>query len=369
MEPAASTADFSSIAIVGVGLIGGSLALALRRAGITQRVLGVSSSKTLREAKALGVIDDGGEYDEIADVVANARVVVLCTPISRIIELLPQVAAAVSPGTVVSDVGSTKTAIVACAQSCMPEHSTFIGGHPMAGSEQSGVAASDPFLFQNALYVLTPDQSTPSPLLTSFADGLATTGARVLCLPASAHDSVAAAVSHLPQMLALALVEYVGKRNHDEPAHLQMAAGGFRDMTRIASSPFRMWQDILGTNATEIRAALLGFRDQMDELLADFDVMEPHFTVANETRATIPKDSKGFLTPLCDVLVGCEDKPGELARMTAALSTVGVNIMDIELLKIREGEGGTFRMAFRDEPTAVSAIGALQTAGFSARQR
>lgn len=363
------TTDLSTTAIVGVGLIGGSLALALREAGIAKRIVGVSSGRTIEEAHGLGVIDQGWDYGDMAKALRGATAVFLCTPVAHIIDLLPEVARVIEPGTIVSDVGSTKKAIVEQAERCMPGHSLFVGGHPMAGSERRGVSAADPFLFQNALYVLTPNESTPVNARESLAGFLAKTGARVRCLSAETHDSVASAVSHLPQLVALALVEYVGKQNEAETAHLQMAAGGFRDMTRIASSPYEMWRDILATNTTEIRNALAGFGDCLAAIQADLRDLEPHFRSANEVRHAIPTDAKGFLSPLCDVLVRCEDKPGELARMTAALSAEKLNIMDIELLKIREGEGGTFRMAFRDSQTANKAVHILATVGFTARLR
>jgi len=363
--------DWSTVAIVGVGLIGGSLALALRRAGLAGRVIGVSRPGTIRDAIGMGVIDEGGGYDELERLIAPARVVFLCTPIRRIIELLPPTMAAAAPGTLVTDVGSTKGEIVHAARDARPARLgvTFIGGHPMAGSEQSGVGAADPFLFQNAMYVLTPTAETPEPLVASFAAGLARIGARVIRLAPETHDRVAAAVSHLPQLISLALVELVADRNEEEPAHLQMAAGGFRDMTRIASSPYRMWRDILATNAPEVRAALDAFAGYLGRFARDLEDMEPHFDRANRTRDAIPRDAKGFLSPPSDVLVRCEDRPGVLARMTAALAEAGINIMDIELLKIREGEGGTFRMAFRDRQAADEAAALLTAAGFPARVR
>jgi len=241
--------DWSTVAVVGVGLIGGSLALALKHVGLADRIIGVSRAETIDEALRLGVLDDGGTYDELPALIASARVVFLCTPIRRIIDVLPLVAQSAKPGTLITDVGSTKSEIVRAAASALRPGVAFIGGHPMTGSEQSGVRAADPFLFQNAMYVVTPLPELPDTLVSSFSEGIARIGGRVLRLSPQQHDRVAAAISHLPQLLALALVEMVGDRNHREPAHLQMAAGGFRDMTRIASSPYSVWRDILATNA------------------------------------------------------------------------------------------------------------------------
>ncbi len=361
--------DWREVAIVGVGLIGGSLALGLKHSGRVERVVGVSSPKTIADATSMGVIDGGGSYDELPSLIRNAGVIILCAPIATIIELIPAAIDAACPGAVVTDVGSTKGEIVRAAESAARPGVTFIGGHPMAGSEHSGVGASDPFLFQNAIYVVTPTAGTPDALVGSFADGLADLGARVLRLDPETHDRVAAGVSHLPQLLSLALVEFVGARNEDEAAHLQMAAGGFRDMTRIASSPYRMWRDILATNGPEIHEAMDEFRSYLDAVDRDVGNSESHFERANRTRNAIPKDAKGFLTPLCDVLVRLEDRPGMLALMTGALADEGVNVKDIELLKIREGEGGTIRLAFADANDANRAVELLAGVGLGARLR
>jgi prephenate dehydrogenase len=176
-------------------------------------------------------------------------------------------------------------------------------------------------------------------------------------------------VSHLPQLISLALVELVGARNAEDAAHLMMAAGGFRDMTRIASSPYGMWRDILTTNDAEVRRALDEFRQRLDAIERDLGDAGAHFEFANRTRAMIPRDAKGFLSPLHDVLVRVEDRPGVLAHITSALFDAGINIKDIDLLKVREGEGGTFRMGFADAETAERAINELREAGFEARLR
>lgn len=361
--------DWSTVAIVGVGLIGGSLALGLRRSGLTRRVIGVSSPATVEQALQMRVIDDGGGYAQLTKLIADAGVVFLCTPIHSILDLIPQALESARAGSVITDVGSTKGLIVQRAREHACAGVTFIGGHPMAGSEESGINAADPFLFQNAMYALTPDPSVDSGIVRSFGDGLAKLGARVIQLDPQVHDRVAAAVSHLPQLISLALVELAGARNAEDAAHLMMAAGGFRDMTRIASSPFGMWRDILTTNDAEIRRALNEFRQCLDAIENDLCDTEAHFESANRTRAMIPRDAKGFLSPLHDVLVRVEDRPGVLAHITSALSGAGINIKDIDLLKVREGEGGTFRMGFADGETAERAISQLQEAGFEARLR
>ena len=362
---------FRTLAIVGVGLIGGSLGLAFKRLGLGQKILGISREETLREAQALGVVDGGVGYERLKAGVEQADLVVLCTPISRILDLLPEVMAAVPEGCLVTDVGSTKRAIVARAEALRRDGVHFIGGHPMAGSERSGVSAADPFLFQNAIYVLTPASGTPAPVCEGLVDLVRRLGARPMQMEAVVHDRVAAAVSHLPQMMATTLVSMVGRLSETEGLPLQMAAGGFRDMTRIASSPFEMWRDICRTNAAPIQEMIDLYQDALNRLRGRVDGDGPgdDFAYANRIRNGIPKDSKGFLHPLYEILLEVEDRPGVIARMAGLLAEDGVNIEDIEVLKVREGEGGTIRMGFGKREAAIQAVTILEGAGYRVRMR
>lgn len=356
--------------IIGVGLIGGSMGLALKRTGFGGRLVGVSRSATIAQALELGVIDEGWGYDELDRALAGADLVFICTPIKRILELIAEVGRLAEPGALVTDVGSTKRRITQAAQAHFGDEVYFVGGHPMAGSEQAGVTAADPFLFQNAIYILVPDQHVPADRYLALTDLLRQIGARVMELEAEAHDQAVAAISHLPQMMATSLVEMVGRLNEERDYFLPLAAGGFRDLTRIASSPFAMWEDICATNADEIRgmidrytAVLEDVKERLEEqsLGADFDF-------ANEIRGSIPRDSKGFIHVLHEVLVLAEDRPGVIAEIGGALGEAGVNINDIEVMKVREGEGGTLRLGFDSAEGAEKAIGILAGVGFAARR-
>ena len=173
-------------------------------------------------------------------------------------------------------------------------------------------------------------------------------GAHVLEMDPDTHDRVAAAVSHLPQMMATALVGLVGELNEKDGLPLKMAAGGFRDMTRIASSPYDMWRDICRTNAVPIRDTIDAYLSALTALKSriEDETLEEDFVYANEIREKIPKDSKGFLSPLHELLLVVEDKPGVIAEVGTSLSEAHINIKDIEVLKVREGEGGSLRLGF-----------------------
>ena len=365
----AQISDNPTIALIGVGLIGGSLGLAFKRLGIGGRIVGISRKETVEKALRIGALDEGVSYDQLPDVLRTADATFLCTPIHRILELLPNIAKSAKQGTIVTDVGSTKAEIIALAEQIFPSDVHFIGGHPMAGSESRGVQAADPFLFQNAIYVLTPSPGTPPEPVKRLMDLVERLGARVAVMDASTHDRIAAAVSHLPQMMAVALMGMVGKLSEENPLFLRMAAGGFRDMTRIASSPYEIWKDICRTNAGPITAAIDAYIDGLKALktrISD-EALNEDFRFANVTRGIIPRDSKGFLRPLYDVLVVVEDRPGMIAEISVPLAEAGVNIKDIEVLKVREDEGGTLRLAFGTEQEARRAVEQLEKKGFEAR--
>ncbi len=365
---------YHTVAVVGVGLIGGSLALALRRGGHRGRIVGVSSEATLREARSLGIIDDGFPYDEMETALARADLVVLAGPISVIMEQLATVGKLgekLRPGLVVTDVGSTKRAVLRAATTHLPGHVRFIGGHPLAGSEQRGVAAADPFLFQNAYYVLTPAPDTPPDEIHRLGEFLGTTGARMMVLGAEEHDHIAATISHVPQLLAVSLVQFLESLGVNREHGKQLAAGGFRDMTRIASSPYSVWRDIIATNRDVIRKLLDEFLESTRTTLKDLDdpTLDQLFASASTTRGEIPRDTKGFLTKLWDVLVVVEDQPGVIVGICGPLAEKDLNVMDIEVLKVREGEGGTLRLAFRTREIAEMAIAELIADGYQARLR
>ncbi len=347
------------------------MGLALKRGRFDGQIVGVSRPETVQTALDMGVIDEGWGYDEMAQALDGADLVFLCTPIQRILEQVEQVAELVSDGALVTDVGSTKRRIVARAQACFREGTYFVGGHPMAGSEKAGVTAADPFLFQNAIYILVPDDRMPRVRYDALVDLLRGVGARVLELDAEAHDEAVASISHLPQLMATTLVEMVGRLNEQSDHFLPLAAGGFRDMTRIASSPFApVWQDIYATNADRVRsmvdryiAILQDARDRLDD-----ESLSEDFAYANRVRGSIPRDAKGFIHVLYEILVVAEDRPGVIAEIAAALQAEDLNINDIEVMKVREGEGGTLRLGFDSEAAANKALAVLAEIGYVARR-
>jgi prephenate dehydrogenase len=361
------------VSILGVGLMGGSLGLAWKKRRPELVLTGYDRPAVLEKARRRGAVDHAAETLEQA--VAGAAVVVLAAPLAENAVLLPALAPLLPPGAVVTDVGSVKAAVVAQARSVLPAANPFVGGHPMAGAEQGGIDHADALLFENATWVLCPPEATPEAVFiqrfASLIDLVEATGARVLLMEAGRHDRIAALVSHLPQLVAVTLMNLAAARHAEDDGFLRLAAGGFRDLTRIAASPFPIWHDILRANTPEVVVALTRIIDALDQQRQDLHsgqvtALEAAFIAARTTREAIPRNTKGFLHPLAEVFVYVEDQPGALLTMLQALLKAGLNLKDIELLKIREGTGGTFRLGFARVEEALHAQETLLQAGYSA---
>jgi len=349
--------------VIGVGMIGGSLCGALRKRGVTVR--GVSSPRTIQKAESLGIIDAGYEWKKMEDAVDGSDFVFICTPLSDIGKRIPPLLETAGKNTVITDVGSTKTNICRIAREHKRNGVYFIGGHPMAGKEKRGVENADPYLFYDAAYVLTPLPGTPRKVTRTLSSLLASMGANIMILDPELHDRIAASVSHLPQLLAVLLTNHVAGKDSD--VFRNLAAGGFRDMTRIASSSFDLWKDIIETNRSPIVEALDDFSSSLQRLtrgIDDEDFLRESFHTAHRERQTIPRYGKGFLTPLVDIRVSVRDRPGELARITNIIFYNDINIKDIEIVTVREGEGGVLRLGFSEKEDALRSAEILTGIGY-----
>jgi len=241
-----------SVAIVGVGLIGASFGLALRKAGFTGPILGVSSGRSIDEALKRSAIDRGATLEEAA----LSDLVLISRPVSGILETLRSLDPLVGADTLVTDVGSTKQIIVEEAARSL-RRGTFVGGHPMAGKAERGASAADPDLFRGRPWILTSCIDHP------FRTWLAAIGAREIVLDAARHDRLVAWGSHLPQLASTALASVISAR---EPEAASVAGPGLLDATRLAMSSFDLWRDIFETNAEEVFAALDGYIEKLQAL-------------------------------------------------------------------------------------------------------
>ena len=253
---------FRKILVCGVGLIGGSFALALKRAGVVGEVVGMGRSlATLEEAQRLGVIDR--HTSDWADALAGTELLLLAMPVGQTEEILRQAAPHLQLQTIVSDAGSTKQDVVAAARVALGEKiGQFVPGHPIAGAEKSGVAAAQADLFRDKRVILTPLAENPSAAVAAMRNAWELCGAEVSELTPQAHDRIFAAVSHLPHLLAFALVHELAGRADSEQL-FGFAASGFRDFTRIASSHPEMWRDICIANRAALIAELDAYQAEL----------------------------------------------------------------------------------------------------------
>jgi prephenate dehydrogenase len=278
--------SFRSVSLVGVGLIGGSWGLALKRRGFAGQITGCDHAPILDRARAIGAIDE--PEPSVAAAVREADLVILAAPVGAILEQLRQVKDAAPAGVLVTDTGSTKEAVLERAREIFNEGALFIGGHPLAGKEQSGIESAHEDLFVGARYVLTPlaPQDPDDERWSGFCDLIEFVGARSFPCDAATHDRALAFLSHLPQLMATSLASIVADGDRSRSLPLDLAAAGFRDMTRLAESPYVIWRDVCLTNRENLSEALDALIRKLEEIkdeLAD-ERLEQEFRQALELR-------------------------------------------------------------------------------------
>jgi len=281
------------ITIVGTGLIGGSLALALRKNGFPGKIIGCDRAAVLAGAKRIGAIHHG-----VSDPIKACRgseLVVLATPVGGIIELIGRLAPHLSSNTLLTDVGSTKATIAATAQKAFGKNAPqrFLAGHPMAGKENQVIAFADADLFQGAVWFVTPlpGQQNKTGLIAKYLRLVKKTGAQIAMLDPEEHDQLCTWISHVPQMLATALAATLVEEYGEDAPLLESGGRALREMTRIAASPYSMWRDIAITNKKSIADALLKLEQKVAHLRENLDTrdLEAEFERAHKLKNRSPR--------------------------------------------------------------------------------
>lgn len=367
-------AVFHRVAIFGVGLIGGSLGMAIKKHGLAEQVIGFDIDQAnLQLAVELQAIDQGFVQVE-PEQLSEADLVVLAAPITVNLNILKSIKAYLKPEVIITDVGSTKADFVKACEELLTEEHHFVGGHPMAGAEVAGVQGADPYLFENAIYILTPTERTKQHVTIKLQYFFEKIGARVMLIDPIEHDLLVASISHLPHLIASTLVNTVASMEEDHPLALVLAAGGFRDTTRIASGDPSLWKDICFSNREQLLKMIQLFKEQLlilEKQLAasERDEFEASLAKAQKTRAKIPAKMKGYWPFLDEIIVTIPDRPGTIGQVAAILGEQGINIDDIEILRVREGEGGSLRLGFATMGAADKAIEILAKHDLVARKR
>ena len=389
------------ITFVGFGLLASSVAAAIKQAKLPTVVRAVSSPATLARAKELGLADEFYGYDEIKDWVPGSDVILLCAPILHIlktIENLSQMDLSLLDAqkqVLVSDIGSTKVEICK-AGAKLPKPFVFVGSHPMAGSEKRTLEYNDPSIFENAYWFVCPPEGVDESVYKPLLNLISFVGANAVVFPPEHHDRTMAWVSHMPQMLSSTLAGNLPERllKHN---YQHFAGRAFRDMTRIAASGWGMWHDIAVTNRDETTRALCEVRDGLDKTIAAMNGLnvvkdgkpasgnfenDEHSVVAdnsqaladifkagNDGRASLFAPGRNNTNSFYEITVQLKDKPGALLSVMQPLAEEGINIRDIELMKVRENVAGTLLLAFKTEEEAARAVKTLQYLEYEVKER
>ncbi|MGO4543114.1 prephenate dehydrogenase [Paenibacillus sp. 2TAB19] len=358
----------TTVAIFGVGLIGGSIALCLKGKP-DMHVIGYSNRQSsVEKYMQRGVVDYATTSKREA--AEQADFIILCVPVGNLEEYLIELSTFnLKPGCIITDVGSTKASVAACARTLDLGDAVFIGGHPMAGSERSGVEAASVYLLENAYYVLTPDQHTPAVAVDKLKELLSHTKANMVIVDSREHDEIVGAISHLPHMIAVALVNQVRNYNESNGLYESLAAGGFRDITRIASSDPVVWRDILVNNRSVLLQLLRDWSNETNKFAdmierSDGESIEEAFRTARDFRSKMPERRKGIIHSTFDCYVDVPDTPGIIGKIASELGNKRINLSNMHIIESREDVPGILRLSFRNQENLDQAIEQLTASGY-----
>lgn len=349
-----------TVFIIGLGLIGGSLALGLKRNNEVKIIGYDANAHTLQTAKRISVIDEIAK--NIEDGTEFADIIVFATPVSETIRLMNELPKwQLKNEVIITDTGSTKKEIMKAAISLREKGITFIGGHPMAGSHKSGVEAARPILFENAYYLLTPFEEESHERIQVLIDLLQVTKAKLVQVGAEEHDHMTAVVSHFPHLVAASLVHQLSFENEQYPFTKQLAAGGFRDLTRIASANPIVWRDITLQNRKELSTQLQIWTNEMIKLqdllsYADSSDIEDYFTTAKRIRDDLPINTQGAMFSVFDLYVDVPDYPGVISEITGYLAKDDISITNLRIVETREDVFGILVISFQSTDDRAKAV-------------
>ncbi len=338
--------------IVGLGLIGASLAIAIKNEHLAVHLIGWDSFEKTREiALNKQIVDEIPESFELGAL--EADIILLAVPIKTSLDYLKQLTELpLKNDVLVTDVGSTKQEVMNLGEALSFD---FIGGHPMAGSHKSGVTAANGDLFENAYFIFTvPTEEKIADRVSELQELFKGTRAKYVILSAEEHDQITGMLSHLPHIIASGLVNQADVFNQSHPRAKQLAAGGFRDITRIASSDPQMWTDILLSNRHSLIELIQVWQNKMSEVTQWLENEEKSaiykfFENAKDTRDKLPIHSNGAIPAFYDLFVDVPDRPGAIAEILGLLAEEGISVINVKILETREDIIGVLQITFKSE--------------------
>ncbi len=362
---------FHKIGFIGLGLIGGSIAKKLKAIHPDIHIIASAGHvETIREAYELGIIDNR----ELLPLTAFSECdyIFLCAPVQKNISYLAELKDIIKKDCYITDVGSTKTEIHE-EISRLGMEANFIGGHPMAGSEKTGIANANEYLLENAYYIITPTTVTPQKELDNFRSFVTSLGAIPLVLDYKTHDYATASISHLPHVIAFALVNLIQRIDDENDTMKTIAAGGFRDITRIASSSPVMWQNIFLSNRKPVLNLIDQYMDEISHLRtlieqADSDAMIEYFSSARDYRDSITVPGKAHAV-VYEIYLDLIDEAGGIAAIATILALKGISIKNIGIINNREFEDGVLRIEFYDQESLDLAVALLTERNYTLYKR
>lgn len=360
--------ELKNVLLIGVGLIGGSVALAIKKEHQVHITGFDIKQENLQLAKKMNIIDDF--VVSIDEPAMQADLIILACPVEKAERMLDHIATLpLKDNVIITDVCSTKTRLIEKAKALFSGNHLFIGGHPMAGSHKVGPGSAKAHLFENAFYVLTPLELNEQKGIDQLKEWFKGMNANFIIMDAEQHDYVTGVVSHFPHIIAASLVNQVHIHSEQNPHVTALAAGGFRDITRIASSSPEMWRDIVIHNKEQLLSLLDYWEEEMDRVRklvneSDSDAVYDYFSEAKNFRDSMPIRATGAIRSFYDLYVDVLDKPGVISDITVKLAQANISITNIRIIEAREDVYGVLRISFQTYEDLENAKELLEENGY-----
>lgn len=361
---------------IGFGLIGGSIAKTMRELYPNVKLIGYNYNKTrpnesLQQAQEEHILDQ--IFTDLSEGFPDCDIIFMCAPVLTNIQYLKELKNIIKSTCIITDVGSVKGNIHE-AVAKLDLESNFIGGHPMAGSEKVGYINSSSKLLENAYYILTPTPKTSREMIEFIYSLISDIGALPLILDCVEHDNIVAAISHVPHIIAASLVNLVKESDDEDEKMRALAAGGFKDITRIASSSSIMWQNICLTNTKSIKDFLDRYILSLQDISSALDNTNENylyevFDTAREYRDSIPNKAIGMMTKIHEVYLDIIDEAGAIATIATILASNNVSIKNIGIIHNREFQDGVLRIEFYNETSSNQAVDLLRKYRYTIYER